>query len=129
MLDRSGGTLIEDMSGWVITVPCMIDKQKAEIRAYMSQREKDEVVRRNEWISKFDVAGNYSVERLYPKFSSTAIFLKRLVTQLTDALQVFYGISMTVTKAFAEGIRRVTRYLSTIGQFKIGNAFFSLGHG
>ena len=70
MLNSNGDPLIEDLSGWVITAPVKIDKSRASVTADMNAAAKDKVKRENDWIERFDVAGDYSAERLYAKLSS-----------------------------------------------------------
>ncbi|KAI1109254.1 hypothetical protein F5Y14DRAFT_40251 [Nemania sp. NC0429] len=70
MSNSSGKTLIEDLSNWVITCEVKIDSTKAVITSDMSDAAKEKVRRENDWIDKFDVAGDYSAERLYAKLSS-----------------------------------------------------------
>lgn len=70
MMDSNGVPVIEDMSGWVITSPVKVDKKKATVTENMSPEAKAKVLKENDWIDRFDVAGAYSAERLYAKLSS-----------------------------------------------------------
>jgi hypothetical protein len=70
MADKNGTPLIEDLSGWVITSSVKIDKQKAVIKEDMDDALKKELLKDNAWIEKYDVAGDYSAERVFAKLSS-----------------------------------------------------------
>ncbi|CAK7218948.1 hypothetical protein SEUCBS140593_003727 [Sporothrix eucalyptigena] len=70
MSNASGTTLIEDLSNWVITCEVKIDSVKATINDSMTEAAKAKVRKDNAWIDRFDVAGDYSAERLYAKLSS-----------------------------------------------------------
>ena len=73
MSNASGTTLIEDLSNWVITCEVKIDSVKAAINDGMSEAAKAKVRKDNAWIDRFDVAGDYSAERLYAKLSSMSL--------------------------------------------------------
>ncbi|KAL7952482.1 hypothetical protein V8C34DRAFT_299221 [Trichoderma compactum] len=70
MADSNGKTLIEDLSNWVITCEVQVDSRKATITSNMTDAAKEQVKKENAWIEKFDVAGDYSAERMYAKLSS-----------------------------------------------------------
>ena len=70
MSGENGKTLIEDLSNWVITCEVKIDSAKAVITSDMTDAAKEKVRKENDWIDRFDVAGDYSAERLYAKLSS-----------------------------------------------------------
>ena len=71
MSDSGGIPLIKDLSNWVITCAVQVDSKKPVITSDMTPAAKEKVTKDNAWIERFDVAGDYSAERLYAKLSST----------------------------------------------------------
>lgn len=94
MADSNGKTLIEDLSNWVITCEVQVDSRKATITSDMTDDAKEQVKKENAWIDKFDVAGDYSAERMYAKLSSMSQLISYL-SYYPSTDQLVLGIDWT----------------------------------